>query len=199
MGARPGGDPVHGRPRHGRRGARLPRRGRRGHPRRPPYRRPDGARGTGSDPEGRRIRRRRGSDRRPLAGRVGDGARRLRPPAAAEQLLHARPIGLDLRRRRRQPDVLAGAPARGAQPRGDLPLPPRLRATPTSSSGTRATQEGESFGRVEQRGRRHHAHRQPHGRHRHERAHDRPDDREDRAVPVREGRRRPRHRRRHDP
>ena len=46
--------------------------------------------------------------------------------AAPEPAVHARPERLALRRRLAQPDVLAGAPARDAQRRGDLPLPPAL-------------------------------------------------------------------------
>ena len=57
--------------------------------------------------------------------------RALRPTdfvlrAAAEPALHARHERLDLRRRLAQPDVLAGAPARDAERRGGLPLPPAL-------------------------------------------------------------------------
>ena len=98
-----------------------------GHARRPPHRRPDRRgrpaellKGRGDAEVGT------GAIAQRLARRVRDGAGRLRAPAAAEQLLHPRPLRLDLRRRRRQPDVLAGAPARGAQRRGDLPLPPAL-------------------------------------------------------------------------
>ncbi len=85
------------------------------------------------------------------------------PAPAAQQLLHARPIGLDLRRRRRQPDVLAGPPARGPQRRGRLPLPPavprrRLRVLVLAGAGRRVVRPRQL------RGRRHHAHRQPHGR-----------------------------------
>ena len=53
-------------------------------------------------------------------------ADRLRPAAAAEPALHPRHERVDLRRRVAQPDVLAGAPARDAERRGDLPLPPAL-------------------------------------------------------------------------
>ena len=53
-------------------------------------------------------------------------ADRLRPAAAPEPALHARHERLDLRRRLDQPDVLAGAPARDAERRGGLPLPPAL-------------------------------------------------------------------------
>ena len=154
LGPRPGRHLVHRRRGDRRRGARLPRAGRRHDARRPPDRRPDGQRGAGAarrqDRGGRRQRRRRA--REAVARRLGDGARRLRPPAAAQQLLHPRPIRLDLRRRRRQPDVLAGPPPRGPQRRGDLPLPPRLRRAGLRSSGTRGEQEGESFGRASSEG-----------------------------------------------
>ena len=55
-----------------------------------------------------------------------DAPDRLRDRAAAEPALHARHERLDLRRRVDQPHVLAGAPARDAQRRGRLPLPPAL-------------------------------------------------------------------------
>ena len=54
-------------------------------------------------------------------------ADRLRPAAAPEPAVHARHQRLAVRRRLDQPDVLAGAPARDAEPRGRLPLPPALR------------------------------------------------------------------------
>ena len=53
--------------------------------------------------------------------------RRLRPAAAAEPPVHARHVGVDLRRRVRQRDGQAGAPARGDPPRRDLPPPPDVR------------------------------------------------------------------------
>ena len=46
--------------------------------------------------------------------------------AAPEPPLHPRPERLALRRRDAQPDVLARPPARDAEHRGDLPLPPAL-------------------------------------------------------------------------
>ena len=58
---------------------------------------------------------------------VGDRARarpdRLRSAAAPEPALHARHERVALRRRHAEPDVLARAPARDAERRGDLSLP----------------------------------------------------------------------------
>ena len=67
---------------------------------------------------------------------------RLRARAAAEPAVHARHERLDLRRRLAQPDVLAGAPARDAEPRGGLPLPsalPRRRASRSGSAASTTT------------------------------------------------------------
>ena len=182
---------------HVRRDPRLPRRGRRDDPGRPPDRRPDRARGVRRCSTTRHPDDRRRADRAALTGRVRHGRGRLHPAPAAQQLLHARPLGLALRRRRRQPHVLAGPPARGPQRRGDLPLPPACSRTPTSSSGTRGSRKASrSAARAREGG-----DIMPIGNrtvaHRHERAHHRPDDREDRAVAVRCGRRRPRDRRGH--
>ena len=74
-----------------------------------------------------RRRHRPGAARRDAIGdRPGAAPDRLRPAAAPEPALHARHERLALRRRLAQPDVLAGAPARDAERRGDLPLPPAL-------------------------------------------------------------------------
>ena len=74
----------------------------------------------------RRRDRARAARRDPVGDRAGAAPDRLRPAAAPEPALHARHERLALRRRLAQPDVLAGAPARDAERRGDLPLPPAL-------------------------------------------------------------------------
>ena len=56
----------------------------------------------------------------------GPASDRLRAGAAAEPAVHARHERLAVRRRVAQPDVLAGAAARDAERRGDLPLPSPL-------------------------------------------------------------------------
>ena len=62
------------------------------------------------------------------------------------------PSRLDLRRRRRQPDVLAGPPPRGAQRRDDLPLPPRLPRRRLQVLVLAARTRARSFGRVSSEG-----------------------------------------------
>ena len=81
-----------------------------------------------------------GAARRRSRSAIGQALRadRLRPAAAPEPALHARHERLDLRRRLAQPDVLAGAPARDAERRGDLPLPPALPRRRASRSGSAA-------------------------------------------------------------
>ena len=85
----------------------------------------DAGGGAGDAPD-RRHHGARAARRDPVGDRAGAAPDRLRAAAAPEPALHPRHERLDLRRRLAQPDVLAGAPARDAQRRGDLPLPPAL-------------------------------------------------------------------------
>ena len=82
---------------------------------------------------GRAARRHRRRDRARAA------AHRLHPQAAAQPAVHARHERLALRRRVDQLDVLAGPPARDAQRRGRLPLPPALPRRRLSRSGSAAS------------------------------------------------------------
>ena len=103
----------------------------------------DGAGRAGAPPHRRPDRRRIRPRPRATLGQASliaaavDDPIDLRPAATAEHAVHARLVVLDLRRRLDQPDVLAGAPARGLQHGRDLPRPPDVRATPASSSGIR--------------------------------------------------------------
>ena len=118
-------------------------------------------------------------------GRAGAATDRLRPPAAPEPALHPRHERLDLRRRLDQPDVLAGAPERDAQRRGDLPLPPAL---PRRRLPDLVRRRRPRLGHRVARGRRHHARRRRRRPHRHGRAQHREGREHPRAEPVRGGR-----------
>ena len=72
---------------------------------------------------------------------------RLRAPAAAEPPLHARHLGLGLRRRLRQPHGQAGPRARGRAPRRHLPPPPALRRTASSPTGAKDARRPVARGR----------------------------------------------------
>ena len=98
----------------------------------------------------------------------------LHPAAATEHAVHARFVVLDVRRSVHQPDVLAGAPARGVQRRRDLPVPPdvrgrRLRVLVPPPGRRRSLQRG-GLRPVLTRGRRRTTDRQRHGPDRDERA-----------------------------
>ena len=95
----------------------------------PPHRRPDR--------RGVRPRPRRGQGQSSLIAAAVDDLVDLRPAAPAELAVHARLVVLDLRRRLDQPDVLAGAPARGLQHGRRSTAPTRCSRTAASTSGIR--------------------------------------------------------------
>ena len=105
--------------------------------------------------------------------------------AAAEPALHARHERLDLRRRVAQPDVLAGAPARDAERRGDLPLPPAL---PRRRLPDLVRRRRPRLGHGADRGRRHDARRRRRRPRRHGRAQHRARGEHPRQEHVRGGR-----------
>ena len=134
-----------------RRSTRLPPGSGRDDARRPPDRRAHRVRGLRAAGQAWRRQHRRGTDRPALIGRLRHGSRRLHPAPAAQQLLHARSLGLAVRRRRRQPHVLARPPARGPQRRDRLSIPPRFKDSGIEFWYSRE-QEGESFGRASSEG-----------------------------------------------
>ena len=95
-------------------------------------------RGRARDPPDRRRDAPGAARRDPIRDRGRAPPDRLHPAAAAQPALHARHERLALRRRVAEPDVLAGAPARDAERRGDLPLPPAFPRRGRSRSGSAA-------------------------------------------------------------
>ena len=85
----------------------------------------DAGGGPGDAPD-RRHHRARAARGDPVGDRAGPAPDRLRAAAAPQPALHPRHERVALRRRLAQPDVLARPPARDAERRGGLPVPPAL-------------------------------------------------------------------------